>query len=115
MIERHLHDFQVARFKVLQVFQVLLCCQVFLLAVPKYRDSDLAGDWELYSSFERFTDSRNQVTSSLVSCDLDVKLIVYCRSSFGLGLKRQACAKLKVIDGKDTCEKLVELVRREYK
>ena len=50
MIERHLHDFQVARFKVLQVFQVLLCCQVFLLAVPKYRDSDLAGDWELYSS-----------------------------------------------------------------
>ena len=24
MIERHLHDFQVARFKVLQVFQVLL-------------------------------------------------------------------------------------------
>ena len=25
MIERHLHDFQVARFKVLQVFQVLLC------------------------------------------------------------------------------------------
>ena len=65
MIERHLHDFQVARFKVLQVFQVLLCCQVFLLAVPKYRDSDLAGDWELYSSFESFTDSRNQVIHPL--------------------------------------------------
>ena len=88
---------------------------MFLLAVPKYRDSDLARDWELYSSFERFTDSRNQVTSSLVSCDLDVKLIVYCRSSFGRGLKRHAYAELKVIDGKDTCEKLVELVRREYK
>ena len=89
---------------------------MFLLAVPKYRDSDLARDWELYSSFERFTDSRNQVTSSLVSCDLDVKLIVYCRSSFGLGLKRHAYAVVE-IDGKDTCEKLVELVRRprEYK
>ena len=88
---------------------------MFLLAVPKYRDSDLARDWELYSSgsaSERFTDSRNQVTSSLVSCDLDVKLIVYCRSSFGLGLKRHAYAELIVveIDGKDTCEKLVELV-----
>ena len=28
MIERHLHDFQVARFKVLQVFQVLLCLMI---------------------------------------------------------------------------------------
>ena len=84
---------------------------MFLLAVPKYRDSDLARDWELYS-FESFTDSRNQVTSSLVSCDLDVKLIVYC--SFGLGLKRHAYAVVE-IDGKDTCEKLLELVRREHK
>ena len=63
---------------------------------------------------ERFTDSHNQVTSSLVSCDLDVKLIVYCRSSFGRGLKRHAYVVVEV-DGKDTCEKLVELVRREYK
>ena len=28
MIEKHLHDFQVARFKVLQVFQVLLCLMI---------------------------------------------------------------------------------------
>ena len=49
-----------------------------------------------------------------ISSLLDVKLIVYCRSSFGLGLKRQACAVVE-IDGKDTCEKLVVLVRREYK
>ena len=74
------------------------------------------GNFTAADQFRKFhRDSRYQVTSSLVSCDLDVKLVVYCRSSFGLGLKRQACAKLKVIDGKDTCEKLVELVRREYK
>ena len=46
-----------------------------------------------------------------LNCDLDVKLIVYCRSSFGLGLKRHAYAVVE-IDGKDTCEKLVELIRR---
>ena len=36
MIEKHLHDFQVARFKVLQVFQVLLWCQVFLPNFPLF-------------------------------------------------------------------------------
>ena len=72
MIERHLHDFQVARFKVLQVFQVLLCLDArcfslqFLSIEPGLRSCALLkrlGTSQQRISFERFRDSRNQVTS----------------------------------------------------
>ena len=69
MIERHLHDFQVARFKVLQMFQVLLCLDArcfslqFLSIEPGLRSCTRLGTLQQRITFERFRDSHNQVTS----------------------------------------------------